>query len=284
MRYSGGNSIKKISTLFRHRALLAVIAAAFIPLHLLYSQETARSEDFARGEELFMQNKPEEALPFLERAFTKDETNLEGSLYLAMSYEQLDRFEKAIDVYLKILPQAGDKTALVACNLGNNYFRTGKIALAEQFYTQAIRADPSYAPAYLNRANTQIRNGALKEALPDYQRYLSLDPNSPQRPRIEQMVGLIQEIFAEAEIRRLLALESSRADAEKRQRLMNEELAAAMPEMIEGDISPEENTETLAAEESPANTADVSEDKPAESNGKAVERNIEWNRDAIQHK
>jgi len=218
---------------------IAVIIAAFISPHFLSAQEPTRSADFVRGEELFMQNKPEEALPFLERAFADNEANQEAALYLAMVYEQLDRFDNSIAVYQKILPQAGDKTALVSCNLGNIYFRTGNNALADQFYTQAIRADPSYAPAHLNRANTRVRSGALKDALPDYQRYLSLDPSSSQRPRIEKLVALIQEIFAEAEIRRLLAQESSRADAEKRQRLMNEELAAALPEIIETVIKDE---------------------------------------------
>jgi len=230
--------VKYISIIKRAAVLIVMFAAAF-SAWLLYAQDTTRSADFARGEELFMQNKPEEALPFLEKAFADDEANREGALYLAMSYEQLERFDNAIAVYRKILPQAGDKTALVSCNLGNIYFRTGNNALAEQFYTQAIRADPSYAPAYLNRANTRVRNGALKDALPDYQRYLSLDPSSSQRSRIEKLAGLIQEIFAEAEIRRLLAQESSRADAEKRQRLMNEELAAAMPEMIETTVKEE---------------------------------------------
>ncbi|MDR2701862.1 MAG: tetratricopeptide repeat protein [Spirochaetaceae bacterium] len=261
--------------------LIALIVTAALPPHLLSAQETALNVNFLRGEELFMRNEPEEALPFLEKAFAEDESNQEGALYLAVCYEQLDRFENAITVYRKMLPQAGDKTALVACNLGNIYFRMGNTALAEQFYTQAISADPSYAPAHLNRANTRVRNGDLRDALPDYQSYLSLDPASPQRPRIERLVGLIQEIFAEAEIRRLMAQESSRADAEKRQRLMNEELAAAMPEIIETDISPEENSAVLAGEENPVNTADVSGETTGDISG---ERSLEWRGDSIQRK
>jgi len=283
--FLGGNSVKYTSAVIRSIAALTVIIAALISVHLLSAQEAARSADFSRGEELFMQNKPEEALPFLERAFAEDEANREGALYLAVSYEQLDRFDNAIAVYRKILPQAGDKTALVACNLGNIYFRTGNVTLAEQFYTQAIRADPSYAPAYLNRANTRVRNGALRDALPDYQRYLSLDPASSQRSRIEKLVGLIQEIFAEAEIRRLLAQESSRADAEKRQRLMNEELAAAMPDMIKAGFTPEENTEALAGAE---NTADTSGETTGDTSGETIgnktdEQSVERSGDSIQH-
>jgi tetratricopeptide (TPR) repeat protein len=230
----------------KHIFPVIFIAILFAPTQLIFAQE--RSADFVRGEELFMQNEPEEALPFLERAFAADDSDREGALYLAVCYEQLDRFDKAINVYRKILPLAGDKTALVACNMGNNYFRTGNAAQAEQFYTQAIRADPTYAPAYLNRANTRVRNGALQDALQDYQRYLGLEPDSVQRPQIERLIGLIQEFYAEAEIRRIMAQESSRADAEKWQRLINEELAASIPEMLEAEFTPEETGEPAGEE------------------------------------
>ena len=116
----------------------------------------------------------------------------------------------------------GDKTALIACNLGNVYFRMGNSSFAEQFYTQAIRSDPGYASAWLNRANLRIRTGALRDALPDYERYLSLEPASSKRPQIEQLVSLIREEFAAEEIRRLVAEETVRAEAERRQRLISE--------------------------------------------------------------
>jgi tetratricopeptide (TPR) repeat protein len=178
--------------------------------------------DFTQGEALFVRNKPQEALPYLEKAFVANQDYLEGALYLAMCYEQLDKLDEAAAIYRKILPQGGEKTAMAACNLGNVYFKKGSNSLAEQFYTQAIRADPSYASAWLNRANVRVKTGSLREAVADYQRYLSLAPNSPKRPQVEKLVGLIQEEFAAEEIRRLMAEEAARAEAEKRQRLMNE--------------------------------------------------------------
>ena len=180
------------------------------------------SGTFTQGEELFVRNRPAEALPYLERAFTANQNNLEAALYLAMCYEQLGKLDEAATVYRKILPAGGDKAALIACNLGNVYFRKGSAGFAEQFYTQAIRSDPAYAPAYLNRANARIKTGALREALPDYQRYLGLAPSSPKRPQIEKLVALIEEEFAAEEIRRLMAEEAARAEAERRQRLMDE--------------------------------------------------------------
>ncbi|MDR2209876.1 MAG: tetratricopeptide repeat protein [Spirochaetaceae bacterium] len=191
--------------------------------------------DFKAGEELFVRNKPSEALPYLEKAFVADQTNVNAALYLAMCYEQLDRLDEAITVYRRILPAGGPESARIAFNLGNVYYRKGSAGFAEQFYTQAIRSDPVYAPAYLNRANTRVKTGALRDALPDYQRYLHLEPESPKRPQIEKLVALIQEEFAAEEIRRLMAEEAARAEAERRQRLMDEVSASLQAQADEAE-------------------------------------------------
>jgi len=217
----------------------------------LFSQENASvssstsvsSADFTRGEELFMRNKPNEALPYLEKAFVANQSYLEGALYLAMCYEQLGKLDEAAAIYRKILPVDGDKAALAACNLGNIYFKKGSNAFAEQFYTQAIRSDPVYASAWLNRANLRVKTGALRDALQDYDKYLSLEPASPKRPQIEKLVSLIREEFAAEEIRRLMAEEAARAEAEKRQRLINEVTASldAQADEAEGISAGAEN-------------------------------------------
>jgi tetratricopeptide (TPR) repeat protein len=210
--------------------VMTVFAAFFLPWQV--SAQEAPNADFDQGEVFFMLNEPEKALPFLERAYRAQPSRIEGALYLAMAYEELEKFDDAIAVYRAILPTGGDKTALIACNLGNIYFRRGNNTLAEQSYTAAIRADTSYAAAYLNRANTRIRNGSLREALPDYERYLQLNPNADQRPQIERLINLIKETFAIEEIRRLMAQESSRADTE-RQQALNKALLEAIPPQVE---------------------------------------------------
>jgi len=246
-------------------AAIALAVAAFFCAPILSAQSAGKSADFVQGEDSFMRNEPAEALPFLERAFAADPFNLEGALYLAMCYEQLENFDKAIEVYRRILPLGEDKTALIACNLGNIYFRRGNNTLAEQSYTQAIRADPTYAPAYLNRANTRIRVSALRDALPDYERYLALDPEAAQRPQIERLINLIRETFAAEEIRRLMAEESSRADTERQRRLLNETLLEALPDLQEAPLQ-----EALSPQ--PEETPAV---QPAEKAGGAVEEKQE---------
>lgn len=193
-------------------ALLTVLGIPFLGAQVSFSQ----------GEDYFMQNKPEEAVPLLETAILENPDEIRAYLYLGIAYQQLDRLDDAVAVYLKALPKGESETSRIACNLGNLYFAMGKSDSAEHYYTQAIEADPSYAAAYLNRANIRIKTGALMEALPDYEFFLSLEPHSPKRIRIEQVAALIRSEFAAQEKRRLLAEEAARAEALRRQRLLEE--------------------------------------------------------------
>lgn len=199
----------------KKRVLLIV---CFIMLGSLLFAQTS----FARGEELFLQNKPQDALSFLERAVLEDPAHVQASLYLGIAYQQLDRFDEAIAVYRKILPRAGTQTALVSFNLGNVYFSRGNAVFAEQYYSQAVSADPVFASAYLNRANSRIKNGKIQESIPDYEQYLSLEPNSPKRSQIESLIAFIQNEAVAAEQQRIMAEAAARAEAERRQRLLDE--------------------------------------------------------------
>ncbi|MDR2159996.1 MAG: tetratricopeptide repeat protein [Treponema sp.] len=178
--------------------------------------------NFVRGEELLMQNRPGEALVFLENAIAEDPGHVKAFLYLGIVYLQLDRLDEAAAAYRKILPRAGGETARVACNLGDVYYRKGDMTSAEQYYTLAVGADSTFASAWLNRANTRVKTGSLKESLADYEQYLILEPRSPKRPGIEKLTALIREEFAAAERRKLLEEEAARAEAERRQRLLDE--------------------------------------------------------------
>jgi tetratricopeptide (TPR) repeat protein len=202
--------------------------AVFMPLlAALWIQFLGAQTSFSRGEDFFMQNKPQEAVPFLENAILENPDEMKAYLYLGIAYHQLERPDDAVAVYLKALPRAGNETARIAYNLGNLYFSLGKSDSAEHYYTQAVAADPAYAAAYLNRANTRIKTGALKEALPDYEYFLSLEPHSPKRSQIERLIAVVRSDFAAEERQRLLAEEAARAEAVRRQRLL-EEVSASL--------------------------------------------------------
>ena len=201
-------------------------------LFLVFNPLWAQSS-FTRGEELFMQNKPQEALGHLEAAVSEDPAHIQAFLYLGIVYLQVNRVDDAITLYKNILPRGGTETARIAYNLGNAYFMKGDQSLARQYYSQAIDSDPSYASAYLNRANVLVKGGELKDALADYELYLSLEPNSRQREQVLKLMAFIREEFASVERRRVMAEEAARAEAERRRRLL-EEVSESLQAAAEG--------------------------------------------------
>ena len=211
------NSIKTIYTAFFGFFLL-----------LLCVPGLCAQSSFAQGEELFVQNKPSEALQYLETAVSEDPAHVQAFLYLGITYIQLGRLDDAISTYTKILPRGGAETARIAFNMGNAYFSKGDFDLARQYYTRAIDENPSYASAHLNRANTLVKAGELKDAITDYEKYLSLEPSSPKREQVIQLIAFIREEFAAAERRRIMAEEAARAA--ELARIRAEEIARAEAE------------------------------------------------------
>jgi tetratricopeptide (TPR) repeat protein len=181
---------------------------------------------FARGEEFFIQDKPKEALGFLENAAAEDPAHVQAFIYLGIVYQQLGRQDEAISVLRKILPKGGAEVPRIAYNLGNAYFAKNDLDSAQRYYTHAIEADSGYSSAYLNRANAKIKAGSLKAAVEDYQAYLVLEPRSPKRPQIERLINFIEAEFAAEERRRVMAEEAARAEAERKKRLMDEVAAS----------------------------------------------------------
>jgi len=180
-----------------------------------------------------MQNRPREALRYLEAAISEDPAHVRAFLYLGIVYLQIDRVDDAITTYSNILPRGGAETGRIAFNLGNAHFIRGDPASARRYFTQAIEINPSFAPAHLNRANALIRTGDLAEAVADYRAYLSLDPASPQRDAILRLIAFIEEEFAAEEQRRIAAEEFARAEAERR-RLLLQEVSDSIHAVVEG--------------------------------------------------
>ena len=178
--------------------------------------------NFSKGQELFMQNKPADAVVYLENSIVDEPTRVEAFLYLGIVYEQMGRTDEAIAVYRQIVSRAGNLTANVTTNLGNAYFKKGAFTEAEMLYTQAMNADMVYALAYLGRANARMKKNALLDAVSDYEQYLMLDPRTTQRRSIEQLILKIKGEYAEAERKRLVAEEVARLEAERKQRLLDE--------------------------------------------------------------
>lgn len=169
------------------------------------------------GEQLFLQNKPEAALPFLEKALYESPQEEKIYLYLGIVYEQLQSTEKSIQIMRRGLNVATSYKDLLYFNLGNNHFRREEYTLSEQMYTNALEVNPSLDDAYLNRANARLELEKYPEARQDYIDYLRQAPDTPQRENIEKIIALLGGILEQREQQRLAELERQKA-------LMNEVL------------------------------------------------------------
>jgi tetratricopeptide (TPR) repeat protein len=205
---------------------LALCLSGFF-LSGLYGQSS-----FAQGEELFLRDKPQEALVYLQSAIAENPENVRAYLYLGVAFQQLNRLDEAIAIYRRVLPIAGADTALIAYNMGNVYFAQGNLSLAEDLYTQALEANPGYAAAYLNRGNARLTRQALQDAIFDYEAFLNLEPGSGKRGRIEQLISAIRSDFAAAEQERIRAEAQAAAESERKRRIL-EEAAASLQSAAE---------------------------------------------------
>jgi tetratricopeptide (TPR) repeat protein len=211
---------------FRKRAAAALCFWCLVS-GFLYGQSS-----FAQGEDLFLHNKPQEALVYLESAIAENPEQVRAYLYLGVAYQQLNRLEEAVVVYNRALPIAGEDTALIAFNLGNVYYAQGNISKAEELYTLALETDPGYAAAYLNRGNAKLTRQALQDAMHDYEAYLNLEPGSAKRGRIEQLISTIRSEFAAVERERIQAEARAEAEADRKRRIL-EEAAASLQSAAE---------------------------------------------------
>ena len=179
--------------------------------------------------ELFMDNKPAEALPIFETALRQYPDDAELYMYLATCYEQLGNIEASIRTYEQGLQYAGSKEAVFYYNMGNDYNRLDNFEQSLNMYTEALKKNQQLAPAYLNRANVYVRQAEYSQAVADYRVYLSMRPDSPQRENIEQMIDLLNNKIVLAE-RERQEEERRRLEEERRQQELLEQVLSSLEE------------------------------------------------------
>ncbi|MBA7681303.1 hypothetical protein ES703_89641 [subsurface metagenome] len=175
------------------------------------------ASSFKEGEELFLQDKPEQARTLLEEALNENPENENIYLYLSIVYEQLNDPQRSIQILKRGLSVATRHKDLLYYNLGNSLFKLLEYTLAEQMYSNALEANGQLEDAHLNRANARLELEDFPGARDDYIRYLKMAPDSPQREEIEELIRLLSEILDEAEHLR-------QEEITKQKALMNEVL------------------------------------------------------------
>lgn len=169
-------------------------------------------------------NQPQKAQALLQASLNDQPNNEEAYLYLGIADLQLGNLNGAIGVFKQGLSLSGKYADDFYFNLGNIYFMQGQNTLAEGMYSQAIKANPNFADAYLNRANARMRLQSYDSAVQDYTVYLSLDPSSPQRASIEQLIALLNQQKAAAAQQQQIAEQQRLAAEAKQKQLLNDVL------------------------------------------------------------
>jgi len=94
-------------------------------------------------------------------------------------------FEKAEADYTELLKKyqegENDKVlALIFNNRGHARYMQVEFYRAKDDYDEAIRLDPELGTAYYNRGTILYRMGSYKEALPDFQKSVDIQPKNEE--------------------------------------------------------------------------------------------------------
>ncbi|MCF0241948.1 MAG: tetratricopeptide repeat protein, partial [Treponema sp.] len=246
--------MKKIFTAF-----LIFLSAAFICAQAFKSE----------GETLFMQNNPSGAVLLLESEIAAGKITSNSYNFLGLSYYQLGDLTKALEVFQKGLTVSGTNKKILAFNAGNVCYALYDYSKAIEYYTLACKADPRYSQAVLNRANAYLMNQDFDNAIIDYERFLVMEPEDPQDPKIIELLALLRkEKIRLEEEKRLAEIEAARLAEEER--LFQEEMARLEAEKAEAERQRLE-AEKLQREEEER----IAAEKRAEEERIAAERRAE---------
>lgn len=229
------------------RFFLAAAIACSVSLFASGAEKTdARARAFSAAEELFRLNRPAEAIPLFEEMLDGSDTDPAVFVYLGVAYYQVGEYQKSLSVCVKGLARADTDRTVLAYNAGNSAYALGNYARADACYALALKEDPAFSAAYLNRANAQLKQDLVTEARENYQAFITREPESVQRPAIEQLIALLDEeiVRREHEKPELIVPESLAVENEAMQ--LPEPAERVVPE----DVSVEETVpEAAVAEE-----------------------------------
>src|SRR6056297_3192000 len=183
----------KQSTDFAYPCQTRLWRTAIMLVFALITTGLGASELFDRGAEALLYNRPREAATILEQVIDSEPVNGRAYLYLALSYEQLSMYDRAISTLQRAETVPGVDRGTIRFNIGNNYVHLGDVERAHAAYTASLEANPAAVDPYLNRANVNVTREAFDDAIDDYTTVLGLAPDHPQRPQIERMIALLQD-------------------------------------------------------------------------------------------
>jgi len=95
-------------------------------------------------------------------------------------FRRLAKFDKAVSTLERAAATGGDPTPALLCDLGLALKGAGRAADAVRRFEESIARDARYAPAHYLLGNALAGAREWRRAAESYQRFLQLDPQSPQ--------------------------------------------------------------------------------------------------------
>ena len=128
---------------------------------------------FKYGKFLLEQGSAAQALKAFENIYKENKLNQELNKLLADTYFNLNRFDKAIDIYKQSLLGFG-KSAEILNDLGNCYFKLEQFEEAADFYKKSIKESEPIIVSFRNLGLAYLRLGKYKEAIPVFEKYCQI--------------------------------------------------------------------------------------------------------------
>ncbi|MCK4430685.1 MAG: tetratricopeptide repeat protein [Candidatus Aminicenantes bacterium] len=122
-------------------------------------------------------------------------TEMESKVLAAMGelYLKKEDFEAAQSYFKQSIELIPDDETL-AYNVGEIYFGNQEIDEAIHYYEMATRIKPQWSPPYLKIGYTYMNKGDFEKARFNLMKFLELDPESPEAPRVKSILEYLEKI------------------------------------------------------------------------------------------
>ncbi|MCQ2592003.1 MAG: tetratricopeptide repeat protein [Treponema sp.] len=261
--------------MINRKSLFALITLFFLLNPLVFCE--------SEGEKAFKGNKPESAVILLEEEIESGTASPICYNYLGLAYYQLGEYKKSAEVFATALTVSGTNKKIISYNQGNSYFAMGEYENAAKSFSLTLTADSKYTKALINRANAYLMAKKYAEAISDYEKYIILEEDDEQRPKIEELLELLKrekERLDEEE--RIAAEEAERAAEEERKFL--EEMERQRKEQEAKEAEERRIREEKEAEERRIREEKEAEERRIREEKEAEERRIREEKEAEERR
>ena len=229
---------------FKLKGFIAV-ALILSGTYLFGQSGVAGNAGLSRGESLFKENNAKDAVQVLEYEILNGQISDNSYNFLGLGYYQLGEFEKSLDAFKRGIKAQPDNVKILSYNMGNTYYALKDYNAAINCYSDALKADPLFYDALLNRANALLMAGQLVSAKEEYIDFLVKCPDNVQRERIELLIKALEEEIARREEEARLLAEQNKAQWEEYDGNLSEgQKEEFMPFWEQVDIGLEDNVKT----------------------------------------